>query len=50
MKKKIVITAIFTVMLTAFTQDDALFNQEPKTVKYNLPKSNAIVTVTVKVP
>ena len=45
MKKNVIITVIFAVMLTAFTQDDALLNQEPKTVKYNLPKSNSIVTV-----
>lgn len=46
MKKNILFIVLIAIVLTAFTQDDSLFFNETKTVKYNLPKSNAIVTVS----
>ena len=45
MKKKVLIIVFIAIILTAFTQDDSLYRNDTKLVKYNLPKSNAIVTV-----
>lgn len=45
MKKKVLVIVSVAIILTAFTQDDSMFRNANKTVKYNLPKSNAIVTV-----
>lgn len=46
MKKKMFIIAFIAILLTAFTKKESLFFGESKKVRYNLPKSNAIVTVS----
>lgn len=45
MKKKMFIIAFIALLLTAFTKKESLFFGESKKVRYNLPKSNVIVTV-----
>jgi len=49
MKKNLLFIVTLAIALTAFTQDDSLFFKNTKKVRYNLPKSNAIVTVNKSV-
>jgi hypothetical protein len=49
MKKNVLFIVTLAIALTAFTQDDSLFFQKTKKVRYNLPKANAIVTVNKSV-
>lgn len=45
MEKKILFIAVIAIVTTAFTQDNYPFFKKSKEVRYNLPKSNAIITV-----
>jgi len=45
MKKNVLFIVTLAIALTAFTQDDSLFFNKAKKVRYNIPKANAIVTV-----
>lgn len=46
MKKNIIYITLCVILLTAFTQDKSLFFKDPLKVRYNLPKANAITTVS----
>lgn len=49
MKKNVLFIVTLAIALTAFTQDDSLFFKKTKKVRYNLPKANAIATVSKSV-